>query len=141
MNGAFFGTKKVIANFVNMISCKRTRHGGCSKCMMIAFMVYLVSLYALQFFIVGAMFASIYSFFDQLFSAVTKGNWGLEQLYESGLFSLLFAYLYIFLIIMTLILSLALPLEKAKAWFMIVLALFSVLTLISVVGIIFYLKA
>ena len=27
MNGAMFGTKKVIANFINMVGCKRTRHG------------------------------------------------------------------------------------------------------------------
>ena len=78
MNGAFFGTKKVIANFVNMISCSRTNHRCCDKCLMLAFMIYTVSLYALQFFIVGAMFASIYAFFDQLFATVTDGNWGLE---------------------------------------------------------------
>lgn len=41
---------------------------------------------------------------------------------------------------MVLILSLALPLEKAKGWFMIVLAAFSLLTLVSIVGIIFYLS-
>ena len=78
MNGAFFGTKKVIANFVNMVSCKRTKHGGCNKCFLVAFMIYTVSLYALQFFIVGAMFASIYAFFDQLFASVTDGNYRLE---------------------------------------------------------------
>ena len=78
MNGAFFGTKKVIANFVNMISCSRTNHRACDKCLMVAFMVYTVSLYTLQFFIVGAMFASIYAFFDQLFVTVTEGNYYLE---------------------------------------------------------------
>lgn len=54
---------------------------------------------------------------------------------------MIFAYIYIFLIVMVLILSLALPLEKAKGWFMIVLAAFATLTLFSIVGIIFYLDA
>ena len=53
---------------------------------------------------------------------------------------MIFAYIYIFLIVMVLILPPALPLEKAKAWFLIVLAAFGVLTLFSIVGIIFYLK-
>ena len=78
MNGAFFGTKKVIANFVNMVGCKRTSHGKFDKCMMVFFMVYTTSLYTLQFFIVGAMFASIYAFFDQVFSVAFDGNYRLE---------------------------------------------------------------
>jgi len=64
MNGAMFGTKKVLSNCVNMISCNRTRHGGYSKCCMFVFMTYMIILFFLQWFIVGAMFASIYSFFN-----------------------------------------------------------------------------
>ena len=64
MNGAFFGTKKVIVNVINMVSCSRTNHGCCKKSFMVIFMIYTMALYALQFFIVGAMFASIYAFFD-----------------------------------------------------------------------------
>ena len=29
MNGSLFGTSKVISNFVNMISCRRTKHACC----------------------------------------------------------------------------------------------------------------
>ena len=64
MNGAFFGTKKVISNVVNMLSCKRTHHGWWSKTLLGFYMFYMTSLFALQFFIVGAMFASIYAFYD-----------------------------------------------------------------------------
>jgi len=78
MNGAFFGTKKVIANFVNMISCNRTKHGCCNKFFMSIFMFYTTSLFALQFFIVGAMFASVYAFYDQVFATVFEGNWVLK---------------------------------------------------------------
>jgi hypothetical protein len=141
MNGAFFGTKKVIGNFVNMISCKRTNHGCCKKCGMTVFMIYTTALYTFQFFIVGAMFASIYAFFDQLFSSVFDGNWRLKEAYNSGLLSLIFSYIYIFLIIMALILSLALPLERGRAWFNIVIAAFGFLTTLSIFGIVYYLSA
>ena len=139
MNGAFFGTKKVIANFINMVSCKRTRHGCCSKCLMVFFMVYTTSLFFLQFFIVGAMFAAVYAFYDQVFASVFDGSWVLKQAYNDGIFTLIFAYFYIFLLVMVLILSLALPLEKAKGWFNIVVGIFSLLTAFSIFGMIFYL--
>ena len=47
MNGAFFGTKKVLSNCVNMISCKRTKHGCYRKCMMTVFMIYMIVLFVL----------------------------------------------------------------------------------------------
>ena len=47
MNGAFFGTKKVIANVINMVSCKRTKHGCGKKCMLSFFMFYMTALYTL----------------------------------------------------------------------------------------------
>jgi len=46
--------------------------------MMSLFMFYTASLYALQFFIVGAMFASIYAFYDQVFGTVFSGSYKLE---------------------------------------------------------------
>lgn len=52
---------------------------------------------------------------------------------------MLFAYFYIFLIIMVLVLSLALPLEKGKAWFHIVVGTFSILTVFSIFGMVYYL--
>ena len=64
MNGAMFGTAKVIENFVNMVSCRRAKHGCIRKLAILVFLIYQVSLFALQFFIVGAMFAAIYAFFD-----------------------------------------------------------------------------
>lgn len=64
MNGALFGTAKVLANFVNMSSCKRTNHGVIRKLGIILFLLYQSTLFMLQFFIVGAMFAAVYAFFD-----------------------------------------------------------------------------
>ena len=70
MNGAFFGTKKVIGNCINMINCKRTRHGPVQKSFLSFFMIYMTALYALQFFIVGAMFAAVYAFFNAFFKSM-----------------------------------------------------------------------
>ena len=74
MNGAMFGTSKVLGNFVNMVSCRRAKHGCCRKVGIFVFLIYLFSLFVLQFFIVGAMFAAIYAFFNQVFASVFENN-------------------------------------------------------------------
>ena len=40
MNGALFGTWKVLGNFVNMISCRRTTHGFGRGLGMLIFLLY-----------------------------------------------------------------------------------------------------
>jgi chitin synthase len=40
MNGAMFGTVKVISNFVHMVSCKRTKHSWYRSVMMTVFLIY-----------------------------------------------------------------------------------------------------
>jgi len=74
MNGALFGTSKVLGNFVQMTSCKRTKHGFCRSLGMMLFMFYLSTLFLLQFFIVGAIFAAIYAFFNQVFASIFAQN-------------------------------------------------------------------
>ena len=64
MNGALFGTAKVIKNFPHMISCGRNNHPWYRQMLMIFFMIYLVTLYLLQFLTVGALFATIMIFYD-----------------------------------------------------------------------------
>lgn len=141
MNGAMFGTYKVLGNFVNMVSCKRTKHGCCSKCGMFAFLLYLSTLYMLQFFIVGAMFAAIYAFFNQVFASIFAQNVHFQQLYYDGILLNSFVYVYIMLLAMCLILSLALPLDRAKPCFIIATTLFGLLTIAAIVGMVFYLAA
>lgn len=74
MNGAMFGTNQVLGHFVQMVSCRRTKHGCVRKVGIFVFLIYLSTLFALQFFIVGAMFAAIYAFFDQVFVTVFTNN-------------------------------------------------------------------
>lgn len=65
MNGALFGTYKVIANCGAMVSCGRNDHPLCRQILMLLFMTYLITLYLLQFLTVGAMFVTVIIFFDQ----------------------------------------------------------------------------
>ena len=66
MNGALFGTYKVILNFFAMVSCGRNDHPWWRQLLMLLFMLYLTTLYLLQFLTVGAMFVTIIIFLDQL---------------------------------------------------------------------------
>jgi chitin synthase len=65
MNGATFGTMKVISNFVNMISCNRTKHSWYRQIMMTFFLIYNLLTFLSQFFTVGSMYASITIFLKQ----------------------------------------------------------------------------
>ena len=59
MNGALFGTVKVISNFVHMLSCRRTKHSWYRQIMMFFFLTYYTIVFLFQFFTVGSMYASI----------------------------------------------------------------------------------
>ena len=43
MNGAMFGTSKVLGNFVNMVSCNRAKHGCFRKFGILIFLTYQFS--------------------------------------------------------------------------------------------------
>lgn len=64
MNGALFGTYKVLANIGAMVSCGRNDHPFCRQLLMVFFMIYMLTLYILQFLTVGAMFVTIIIFYD-----------------------------------------------------------------------------
>ena len=67
MNGALFGTYKVIVNVCSMISCSRNDHKWWRQLLMVLFMIYMITLYLLQFLTTGAMFVTIMIFFDEIF--------------------------------------------------------------------------
>jgi len=106
---------------------------------MFIFMIYTSTLYALQFFIVGSMFASIYVFYGQVFASVFEGSWALAQLFGEGVATEIFAYVYIFLLVMCLIIALALPLDRARTCFMMTTILFGLMTLSCIFGMVFFL--
>jgi hypothetical protein len=50
-----------------MVSCKRNDHPWYRQCLLVLFMIYMITLFLLQFLTVGAMFVTIMIFFDQFF--------------------------------------------------------------------------
>ena len=107
---------------------------------MCIFMTYTSTLFVFQFFIVGAMFAAIYVFFDQVFASVFSGSWLLSTAYNKGYFTQGFVYVYVFLLVMSMIIALALPLDRASTCFMVVTIGFGLLTLSTIFGMAFYLS-
>ena len=107
---------------------------------MCIFMSYTTTFFVFQFFIVGAMFAAIYVFFNEIFASVFSGNWLFAEIYNKGIFTEIFVYIYIFMLVLSLIIALALPLDRANVCFMIVTIVFSFLTISCILGMTFYLS-
>ena len=107
---------------------------------MCIFMTYTTTLYVFQFFIVGAMFAAIYVFFNQVFASAFQGSWALNELYNKGIFTEMFVYIYVLLLVLCLIIALALPLDRAQVCFMLVTIVFGLLTIACIFGMAFYLS-
>ena len=72
---------------------------------MILFMIYLITLYFLQFFTMGAMFASIVIFFEQFFVTlfVTTGNEDVTDFYNSGVPMEVFKAIYMFCLFLSIL--------------------------------------
>ncbi len=78
MNGAMFGTVKVISNAPHMLSCRRTKHRICRQFLMFFFLLYYTLTFLFQFFTVGSMYASITIFLKQTFGMLLEQGGGSE---------------------------------------------------------------
>lgn len=87
------------------------------------------------------MFASIYVFYNEIFSSVFDNAGGIVKYFGNGTMTTAFAYMYIFLLVLCLIMALALPLDRAKTCFMVTTVLFGVMTLSCIFGMCFYLAS
>lgn len=63
MNGALFGTMKVISSITTILSCDRTTHPCYKQFLMFIFLLYYICTFLFQFFTVGSMFVAISIFF------------------------------------------------------------------------------
>ena len=141
MNGALFGTASVIANFTNMISCGRNNHPWYRQALMILFMIYLITLYFLQFFTMGAMFASIIIFFDQFFVTlfVATGSEWTTEFYNSGVPMEVFQAVYMFCLFLSIFIAISLPIDRAMPYYRTIAVIFAIIVLTSLAGICFFL--
>ena len=86
---------------------------------MVFFMIYLITLYLLQFFTVGAMFSAILIFYEQFFELmfVEHGNQWLEDFYKSGLPTEIFFALYLFGLLLCVFIGIALPVDRSMPYY------------------------
>ena len=111
---------------------------------MLLYMIYFFTMQVLSFFMVGSFYVSIKLFFINYFKQLTdspdfaRNDQGLYEFFNGTTsigFSTLFTYGYASLIVFTVLVSLAAPIDRAIEYFRIVAAVFSVFTILSIVGI------
>ena len=109
---------------------------------MIFFMLYLMTLYLLQFLTVGAMFVTIIIFLDQVLEILLveqANSQYLEDLYNNGIIQTVFFSLYVGMIFLTTFVSVALPIERAMGYLTLVSVILGVLMMSSIAGIAYFL--
>ena len=142
MNGALFGTFSVISNTANMVSCGRNDHPWYRQLLMVLFMIYMITLFLLQFLTVGAMFVTVVIFFDQFFKILfveSGNNQTLTDIYENGILRKFLFGLYLGVIFLSTFVSISLPIDRAMSYFRAVATILGFLMLSSIFGITYFL--
>ena len=142
MNGALFGTYKVIANGARMITCGRNDHPFIRQLLMVFFMIYLTTLYLLQFLTIGAMFVTIIIFFDQFFEVLfvqTSDSQFLKDVYDNGIIKKVLFTAYLGMIFLSTFVSISLPIERAMGYFRVVSVILGILMILAITGITYFL--
>lgn len=146
MNGALFAAYRVVANFYNMTRCERTSHGVVSQFFMLIYMTYFFTLQILSFFLIGSFYVSIKLFFVDYFKQLTDSpsfaynNVAIYTFFNGANgttigFSTLFSFTYAALLMFTIFISTAAPIDRAIVYFRVIASVFSVLTILSIIGI------
>ena len=142
MNGAIFGTFKVIFNSAKIVSCGRNDHPWYRQILMCLFLIYLITLFLLQFLTVGATFVTIMIFYDQFFKVLFVGsNQTLTDIYENGILRQILFATYLGVIIISTFVSISLPIDRAISYFRIVSTILGFLMLSSISGIAYFLAS
>ena len=144
MNGALFGTYKVISNIGAMVSCGRNDHPWYRQIGMFFFMIYMTTMYLLQFLTVGAMFVTIMIFFDQFFEVLfveESSSQVMRDIYENGILKKVLFALYLGMIFLSTFVSIALPIDRAMGYFRVVSMIMAVLMISSIIGITYFLAS
>jgi len=107
------------------------------------FMSYLTILFAFQFLIIGATFATVIVFLRSITNEVLRkfrfDDKFLNLIYEDALIVKVVYGIYLFIIFISLFMSMSVPIEKAMPYFRCMGLLFSLFSLITIGGIVIYL--
>jgi len=143
MNGALFGTASVVGNLNKMVSCGRNDHPWYRQTLMILYMIYLTTLYLLQFITVGAMFVTVVVFLDQFFKVLfveqSKSEF-MVNLYNSRILQKILFSVYLGMVFLSTFVSISLPIDRAMSYFRIVSIFMGILMITSIVGITYFLS-
>lgn len=142
MNGSLFGTWNIIANVGKMVSCGRNDHPFYRQFLLIFFMIYMITLFLLQFITVGAMFVTIVIFYDQFFKTlfVDPGtNQALIDIYNNGVMRTIVFSIYLAVLFLSVFVSISLPIDRAMGYFKFVSVILGIFMLSAIVGISYFL--
>lgn len=107
-------------------------------------MIYFMTMQLMSFFQLGSFYVSIKIFFQNYFSLVTDTMsfairfphmWAFFNNASALGFASVFSYLYAILLILTVLTSIAAPIEKSISYFRIITVIYSILTILTLIGI------
>ena len=107
-------------------------------------MLYLITLYLLQFITVGAMFVTVMVFYDQFFKTlfVDPGtNQTMINIYNDGILKKIIFSTYLGVIFISVFVSIALPIDRAMGYFRAVSIILGIFMISAIVGITYFLAS
>jgi len=123
-----------------MISCSN-QHPCYRQLLMILYMLYMISSFALAFVIVGATFSTIMIFYNYalhtIFLYQSDAKWLINLNKTSFVREFLFAT-YLTCLVLVLIVSLTLPVDKGIGYFRVAVVILSIMSLLTVTGIVYF---
>lgn len=134
MNGALFGTTKVLANFCRLLGWGTT-HPWYKNFLILIFLPYLLAIYLLNYFLVSSLFVTISVFFGETLVILTHSTPDVIRPYY-----LAFVYSYAMMLVLTIFVCLSLPIDRAMTYLKVISCIICTLFLASLSGICYYMS-
>lgn len=134
MNGALFGTTKVLANFCRLLGCGTT-HPWYKNLLIFVFLPYLLAIYLLNYFLVSSLFVTISVFFGESLIILTHSTAA-----EIKPYYLAFVWSYAMMLLLTIFVSLSLPIDRAMTYLKVISFFLCTLFIASITGICYYMS-
>lgn len=134
MNGALFGTTKVLANFCSLLGWGTT-HPWYKNLLMLVFLPYLLAIYLLNYFLVSSMFVTISVFFGESLVLLTNSTVAAIKPYY-----LAFVWAYAMTLVLAILVSLSMPIDRAMNYLKVISFIICSLFLTSLIGICYFMS-
>lgn len=134
MNGALFGTTKVLANFCRLLGLD-TKHPWYKNLLILIFLPYLLAIYLLSYFFVSSLFITITVFFDESLIIFTHSTANDIRPYY-----LAFVWAYAMMLVLTIFVCLSLPTDRAMTYLKVISFILCTLFLASLSGFCYFMS-